>query len=354
MANVPVKKVGVGVHPIRGARNGAQVAGPSMSAYAAEINMLANRRLKELFSKYIGPTRAVNAAGDTAIWRWRGHTSPNVKDVWIRGLQIPAEDTGVIDPSWYVRVTPAGGALYDNPALYSPGRVPAATAIVPDHFHAFARRLRRAASTSLLGNTTYEFELHVVDRARVVALTCYEEIRNEFDPTTAGLLGTDPSKFGVGAQILLTPPGELHNDVESIWKYQGTPHFAWCVDDATAATRTSATYVNLLDGSAAGWAATSAGFPAWPYKRGSYNSDDVPVEFCVYAQTAAGTAGKCRVVSNGATVASITNIGTTLGWYTVSANLNAANADDLLVLEFAGDGVNQVSIHAACLYEYLA
>ena len=354
MTVLAVPKVGLGLHPIRIARNGVITSGPAAALVAERLNMIVNRRLKVHFRNWLPVGRVTNAAGDQTTWRWRAHISPNAIETRLRLVTVPAEDTGAIEPRWYISVTPSGGSVYDNPAIYLPARVPAATTIVPDHFATSVRRVWKDSSgNNLDGNTTYEFALHVVDRARILGLTCYEITRDNFDPATAGLLGVNPGAFGTDSQIFDASISDLATDAHTAWKRQATPHFAWVADGTTAKTRSSATYVNLLDGAAAGWGAGSAGFNLWPSKRGSYNSANVPVTFAVYGSASAGTAGKCRLVTNGATVASITNIGTA-GWYTATGNLNSANASDLGVIEYACDGVNTVSIRAVGLEGYLA
>ena len=354
MSIIEVPKVKLGIHPVRVARNGVITSGPAVALLASQLNMIVNRRLKVHFRNWLPVGRVTNAAGDQTTWRWRGHISPNAIETRLRIVTVPAEDTGVIEPRWYISVTPSGGSVYDNASVYVPARVPAATTIVPDHFTTATKRIVKDADlANLTGNTTYEFALHVVDRCRVLGLTCYEVTRGTFDPDTAGLLGTSPSPFGTDSQIFDASISDLLTDTHTAWKRQATPHFAWTQDGTTAKTRSSATYVNLLDGSAAGWAAASPGFNLWPSKRGSYNSANVPVTFAVYGSASAGTAGACRLVTNGATVASITNIGTA-GWYTATGNLNSANASDLGVVEYACDGANTVSIRAVGLEGYLA
>jgi len=153
MSIIEVPKVKLGIHPVRVARNGVITSGPAVALLASQLNMIVNRRLKVHFRNWLPVGRVTNAAGDQTTWRWRGHISPNAIETRLRIVTVPAEDTGVIEPRWYISVTPSGGSVYDNASVYVPARVPAATTIVPDHFTTATKRIVKDADLVFMLDT---------------------------------------------------------------------------------------------------------------------------------------------------------------------------------------------------------
>jgi hypothetical protein len=185
----------------------------------------------------------------------------------------------------------------------------------------------------------------------VIAVMAYEEAPLTVDDATSYYNESVPT---AGMPIYDSTRERLLVGLSNMYRQNGGTLFHWGRLDGTARTRSSATLANLIDGSTTGnpTSATRGVHLDLTY-RNTVSRTSVPFELAVYAQTAAGSAGVVRLRdTSGNNLISITNISTTAQWYTATGLIPASAAK--YDLQFAGDGVNTLSVYAASVYEYEA
>jgi hypothetical protein len=331
------------IQPHRFAFNGAPPQGSLYKLLTRAQNHVLRYRRKELFSfgrVYIGQTAPIwpaGTSGETVYWRSRFHTGFAAKRV-IFQTQIALDRTAAsVNPRTRWSVTPSGGSVaYTNYASLgeyngSPLDVPSEIATANSSF-------------TCSPTTTYEVALLAYDNARPVSCCVFEE---SLDPET----GTDfytPIGHSLDAPIYDAHREEMIPAGTSMWQRNAAPLWTWAVTAANVLTRTSATYVNVIDQSSTTNLHSSPGVKIDLTYLTTYSRTVVPTVFSVYASSA-GT-GKAKIMdSAGSTVAEITGI-TTAGWYQTTASVTAgSNKFDFM---FGGDGAASCSLYSMSWYQY--
>lgn len=353
---VPVNKVpGYGRYVNKMCRNQVIPDGLKMAGLAGDANMLAGRRLKRHFEKWIRPEDAYSAAGSRRTWITRSYTSLNLKALKARVLLVPAANGFSASPYYQWAVDVGGAGAVNQVERYVPGSSAVVGTFDLDDIFVDEVTLTddgTPAGAAIAGDKEIDLSLTVVDGARVIGATVYEVPLDQLDTDVHTACRTD--RYGVGAAILTAG---LDDPVETAWalyKRNGAPLIGWCTDDGAPVTQNSATYKNVLDGTTTGWAATAAGFPILPRYRHRQVTTGVNVVFWVRAKTDAGSTGRVRFVGSGGTIATITGIGTTEAFHSVQATIDGTLDDDLIIVECSDSTPNTVSVYAAGAYEWLA
>lgn len=344
MAIISVPKVpGSGYSHVRVARNESIPDGFGLSVLAGQANMILGRRKKVLWSHAnIGTDpRAIHTATGI-VYAGRFYTSPNPRAVKVRMLVIDSTAAGA-DP--YLQWTVGGVA---QPAI-SIAAGPAAPTATPSGLRVIDRTFIDGSGNDLAGATAYDFKVEATDGASICGATIYEVVNAEFDTTYHTCVPTDV--YAVGAKILDRDITALIEKIWTAYKQQGTHHVRWSNEDTSPRARNSATYENVIDGATTGYAATAAGFPYYPYRRGRQTTTTVPCVFWAYASTNAGSTGRVRFTDGGGTLATITGIGTTLQVYTTTGTIDSTQTRRLCVIEHSDSTPNTITTRAAGFYE---
>lgn len=337
------------IHSGRYVRNGMV---PSADLYGKVTGALnhANLYRRKLFGSYNGrryqqtfPIFSVTAAGGPTVkWRFRnvtGHSCRALRFVVKMALSNTTSPAPTaIDSRIRFGVTPAGGAEVFTGYLHYGSTATTATD-VPSEIG------KLSTSIDVDPATHYEIRLLAYDEARVVSVMIYELGE---DPDTATAHYTPPG-HPVSANILDTHRADLLPAWTAMMEANGNGGTSWSAD-ATAVTRTSATYVNVMDSSSTAHSAASPGVTVDFTGRNYYSASTVPCTFAVYASgTGASGTAKAKLINAGGDVVAITTI-TTAAWYSTTVNL--ATAEQKLDLMIAsGGGADTISIYAMALYE---
>jgi len=335
---------------LRTARN--RVAPDSMrhAQLAADLNMLAGRRMKRLFSQWVRVQDVPSVVGGRDIWFTRFHTSKNVLDVRVRMLSMPA--TYRAGATSYHHQWTVGGVA--QPALYQSAvttSVPPPGSIMVDDY-SLRQTPGGVTGDPLAGDTTYEASLFISRDARPIGCTLYEVVRPDLD--SAVHLAVPYDVLGVGAEIFGRDHGDFVDTAWALHKRQGAQHVSWSVHDGVAKAQTGTTYANVLDGSTAAYALGSvAGFHTHPRGRGRLVQGR-SVLLGVFGSTNTGSSGRCRFEDDSGTIGTITGIGTTEQWYTTEVEWNnTAAAFTRIAVAISDAAGNTMNAKAAVMYDYM-
>lgn len=338
-----------GRNPSNYAGNGRLVTAEAFSEAARYINMLAGRRLKVHLRRAGHSGDYAGGAGVAECCRGRFHTSPNVTALRARIVCQPVNSTSTtINPQLFWEITTSNNAsagTATHGTVYV-GRRKTGTIVPDDHF------VIEQVMTGFSANTTYNAVLWRNDFVRIISVVLYEFPLDTVDINDAiGALdyAANPSSYYAGAEIVDGDITDLHNASHKLWERQGMNDISWSRWIGTAISTTSATFTNVLDATTTAYSATTAGFPIWPYKRGTRSSNNIPVVLYAYGT---GSTGEVRFTNSGGTIGTVT-LAAAATWATTTGNLDASQASDKVdVMYRSTNGVSSVSLLAAGMYEY--
>ena len=155
-----------------------------------------------------------------------------------------------------------------------------------------------------------------------------------------------------GTQILDTTRSRLLIGLSNMWSANAGTIVHFGKIDGSATTRTSATLLNLIDGTSTG--APSAASAGWHLDLSYHASHSTPTtvafEFSAYASVAGGSAGLVKLLNAAGTVLGTITVTGGAAWYTTTLLLSTtAQKYDV---QIAGDGVNALSVYACSLQEW--
>lgn len=327
------------------ARDGVGV--PALISDASQYtNAVAGTRFKLIFSKSVtqatAATTAAAASTTLATWRFFRHTSPLAKAVRFM-FTVSSTSIGPQGGNFPGIQISASPALSPTPSLFATPNDNAGGGNTPNAF----RQIYQDVTVS--GDTDYTFLVTLVDQPNVSGLAVYELQRTTLD-TSVDTYCVDESQFGAPRPIYTTATNQLQTTLQRLWKRQGALGFAWCIDNGTALTRSSATSANVLDATTA-YTSGTAGFPVRPQYRNALNDTTLPVRLWAVATQTTGT-GTVTFVGSGGTIGSVSITGgsaTAATTNSVSLPLTDPNKIDIW---FAGDGTHTLSLYAAGLEQY--
>jgi hypothetical protein len=143
--------------------------------------------------------------------------------------------------------------------------------------------------------------------------------------------------------------------VNNMYKRGGGITWHWGLAQGGGRARSSATYINAIDNATTGTPATSDyGFYLNPQYHNTLSATTVPFELAAYgAMSAPATTGNVRLIdSSGNTYGPIAVNSNVDGWFTASISLPAS--DTFYTAQYAGDGVNTLTLRNISLIEYTA
>ncbi len=281
-----------------------------------------------------------SASGTRTVARWRFRTGYHVSQVAALVISLPTTDRGGWSgngPYAEIDLTISGGAT-TTLGPYSTGIEVGTPNDAPDGMNT----LMLTASVS--ANTVYECALRLIDYSRVAAVMLFE--LGPSDPDDV-----NPHRFAAGRPIYDVQRQDLFVGLSNIHTRGGGICEHWSLLDGTARTRTSATPINLVDGTSTG--TPTAGAHPGVYIDASYHnrrrSTTVAFEFACYASQSSGTGVVRLIDTSGNVYGSCSVTSATPGWVVATANLPAS--ETFLAPQFYSDGVGTLSCYATSLVE---
>lgn len=331
------------IHPDRDCRNGHVPSAHFYGEAVAAENYLTGHGDRMLFQRqWLLGNGSYGFSGTTTVARFRFRTRYGAARV--RACLVILKSSsgfGPADPNLDVVVTEVGvgSTTYAFRAVVDPiggDDKPEDWRVVFDSFPVTA-------------DAEYTVAINLYDYARLAACEFHEvgeptvsEATDYYNAMTAN----------AGAPILDTTRSRLLVGLSNMYRRNGGTICHWGKFDGSAATRTSATAINLMDNTTTG--APTAATPGWyldmSYRNTQSRPTSVPFELAVYGSVAGGSGGTVTMVnSSGTTLATVTVTGAA-GWYTATGTISTTAGK--FDLQFAGDGTNQLSVYAVSFLEW--
>lgn len=202
---------------------------------------------------------------------------------------------------------------------------------------------------TVTASTVYEVLIKAIDYARPLAIVAYEQATPTVTESTNHYNLHHPL---AGSPIYDANRQRMALGLSEMWRTMGGITWHWHLQDGAARTRSSATHINILDNTTTGTPATSAyGFYLDPQYHNTLSATTVPFELAAYGSIGAGS-GTVRLIDSAGNTYGPVTINGAAGWYTATINLPASST--FYTAQYAGDGVNTVSVNAISLIEYTA
>lgn len=284
-------------------------------------------------------------SADIVVSRFAVHTGPVTTKARARFCFLPVKGATPASPAYAQWVTTTG--LSGSGTATSLARVYTPYATASGNLYA-SELFESEIAFALSPDTDYRFELHLVNKCRLVSCSVFEEPRSALD-TDTDANAVEINGYVQGGPIRNDQVNDLITAADLIWR-NGHPLFWWSHDlPGDVVTRVSATPANHFDQTVTAATTTTRGFPiSVPYS-GSLDSSNVPVVMWCYASVAAGTGTVTYKDQGNATIGTINVTSSTADWYWTTGNLTDATlgADtskvDVLI---AGTGAAAISVYA--------
>lgn len=326
---------------------------PNAATWITVINAMNHSmgyRHREVYRRAweLGQATGVFGSGTNTIGRFRfrtGHGVTTLTYVVMIGLDnTTAGPSGGLATNPYIEIdtTISGGATTTRDFHYGLQSSPPGTD-APDETHV------ATSDVSVTPLTVYEVEIKSVDYARPIAIVAYEQASQTVTESTNYYNLHQPQ---AGSPIYDANRQRMALGLSEMWRTMGGATWHWHLQDGAARTRSSATYVNILDNSTTGTPATSDyGFYLDLTSHNTISATTAPMELAVYGSIGAGS-GTVRLIDSAGNTYGPVTINGAAGWYTATVNLPASST--FYTAQYAGDGANTVSVSAISLIEYTA
>jgi len=329
-------------------RNGKEPDYRTPSAIARRLHFALAHQRKLVFMRSTSAASPPQSIGGTTTpWYWTFRTGENTESgstirLRAKALMLPAGNGSATDPRFVLNI----GGLTSEVGRYS---------FIDTSPSYDQLALVEVVTTALAPDTVYSCSLDVIDFARVVSLTCYEEVVSGADTAAASV--TDRSQFSVGSEVTDAQHQELATDTHEIWKHCGAHLLSLTPDTAAGVWTSTATGLeNMLDNTAS----TTVG-PHTPGHNflGTYknpqHTDNLACVLFVYGNSTNDTDGQIILKDSGGNLASITNFDTTAEWKSTTFNLDGSLSAHKADFQFqAVSGGETLKIFACDVYEYVA
>lgn len=299
----------------------------------------------------LGQATGVFGSGTNTIGRFRFRTGFGVTTLTYVVMMGIDNTTGgpsgglATNPYLEIDTTISGGATTTRDFYYGLQSAPAGT-------DAPAETYLTTADVSVTASTVYEVAIKSIDYARPIAIVAYEQASQTVTESTNHYNLHQP---GAGAPIYDANRQRMALGLSEMWRTMGGITWHWGLQDGAARTRTSATYINIIDNATTGTPATSDyGFYLNPQYHNTISATTVPFEMAVYgSMNAPACTGNVRLIDSAGNVLGPVAVNSnTDGWFTATINLPASST--FYTAQYAGDGVNQLSVRNISLIEYTA
>ncbi len=198
---------------------------------------------------------------------------------------------------------------------------------------------------AVTASTVYEVAIKTVDYARPLAIVAYEQATQTVAESTNHYNLHQPA---AASPIYDANRQRMALGLSEMWKTGGGATWHWHLASGAARTRTSATYINILDNATTGTPATSDyGFYLDLTSHNTLSATTVPCELAIYGEDGASV----RLIdSAGNTYGPATAAGASPAW--TAATINLPTASTFYTAQYAGDGAVSGSTYAISLIEY--
>ena len=334
----------------RWANNGRSPSAGMFSSIAHHLNQVSGRQKKQ-FLTAIQPLNAVSAGSSAAVivWPTRFITGENCTSIRV-SAGIALTDYGAVStPMLTILVKSTAGATVATKDVAYHGKT-TGTTVAPDEINHGS-----VIIDGLTANTEYYLENQVVNGMRLVYMVAVELALYYADDTVTAVC--NPVNFMAEGPIYNTQINDVADAANKLWRHNGKHLFTFTqpYDESSAATSTSTTYTNVIDGSSTTVTAASPGFSLYTTYDGTYaRANAIPVKMAIYTQRTSGSGTLSVRINDGTSTIAITGITSTQQWSTVTSTI-AAQAGTKWDIQAANSaGASSWRIYAVSLFEYEA
>ncbi len=332
------------IHYFAHAKNGNYPDSSFYSKLVEAENFLTAFRHKEVFRKSVALGVGGGGSANTLGWRFRFRSSYGAKALRVIAV-LGAQHADMIEDEPFINIelTESGGSP-DELALHY-GNPDSSADDPPESWSVQSGTFTINPASIYTGYITAE------NAARIIAISIYEEGETVLTESTSYYNTEAPV---AGGAILDDRIERVIVGLSNMLRQNGGLTFNWCLVDGAARTRSSATYINLIDDTTTGTPTTTAhGFSFDTTARNTYSRVTVPIELAVYASIPSGT-GNVRLIRTDGTVAVTVPVNSsTPQWFVVSGSI-AVGVGLHYALQYAGSGTQTISVYAVSGYEYEA
>lgn len=309
-------------------------------AVATKAHCVAFAR-KLLFSKHYGLGEP-GFVGGSVTARWHCKTGPACDNLLVFVVLGIDDRNLAAEPNIEVAITRVSAATTTT-KVFSGGESTVVATDAPDEFITSLQVVAAVPSEVYTGTVTHN------NNVRLISILAYEASTPTVDDANPPHQEWQPS---AGSPVMDDDVAGLLDGVGDMLRGMGGLRFDWSTQDGTARTRTSATWINLIDNaSASPPTASSPGITLNTNYRNTISATTVPVTFAVYGSITGGATGTATLRNTAGTdVATVTINSGTAQWFTATGNLAVGSAVKYDV-GFASDGAATLTVNAVSLYE---
>jgi hypothetical protein len=196
----------------------------------------------------------------------------------------------------------------------------------------------------------YYVEVTSTEYCRIISLTAHEIGRRTVDDTVNYYTEIQPV---AGAAILDSDIQRLVQGPSRMLSQNGALQVNWCRDLGASRTRTSADWVNLIDGSSASPpTSTSPGYRFVTTGRNTRSATTIPVSMYVYASMSSGVGYVTLRDTSGTDVAGVAVDSSTPGWFEFDGDhYITVGTGQKFDIGFYSDGINTLTVYAVSVFE---
>lgn len=211
-------------------------------------------------------------------------------------------------------------------------------------------RVAKTVSLPVVGlspNTNYYACFYEQDYGSLQTATVIEmqSMTEHFD-------GYLPTNLNQDSEVVSTYREKIATIQKNLWKNSGRSLINWTVADGTAPlTRTSATAINIVDGTSTAVSVSTPGYTLDMRYKTRVSQSTIPGVIKVFGKGSVATIGSVTLKdSTGATLATVSGFGTTASW--LSTTFNMPSTLSKYDLHFSSNGANTFSLYAVSIYEF--
>jgi hypothetical protein len=278
-----------------------------------------------------------SASGTRTIARFRFRTGYHASQLVVQVLALPTTDRGGwsgAGPTCEIDLTT--GATTST-LTYATGIETGTPDDGPDDHNLME------GYASATANAVYTGAIRLNQYARIASVMVYE--LGESTPANTSSPAAGSPIYDADREALLVGLSNMHTRNGGICSH-------WSLMDGAARTRTSATPINIVDGTSTGTptAGTNPGFYLDTEFHNRRRDDTVPFELAAYASIAGGATGTVRLIDEAGNVYTHSVTSASLGWAATTINLPAT--ETYYAIQFFSDGgVQTLTVHAVSLVE---
>lgn len=306
------------IAPQRFANNGLTPHPSAFRRIGENLNYIAGIQKRSLFcrsNRLLSP----DVSTGTPIYLWHGYLRTTYNSTSLQLLFGGIPPTTAYGTSQYGEflLYNSSGTLLQTLRLSSRVTRSASGQVWPDQIISFGKTV-----TGLSSDTEYAWSLNAVSGHSPAYFSLSESYVREVDDSVSGVV--NPGAFVDGGPIYDAAIDDLADAAYKHWVNGGSHLLAWCTDfnRSSASSITSASYVNVLDGTSS-VSAASKGFQMRTDYKSSSSRDTIPVKaaFCVSISGTASFDVRLTDGTNEIAVTGITSTPAADGWTTTTGTL---------------------------------